>query len=140
MLKFALPFAALALAGCTAAASTSTQTASAATEPRVLQGRVVGSPIDCVTTRDIQDTDAVTDRVILFHMRNGTTYRNDLPDNCPNLSRQSTAFSHRTTGDRLCSIDTIDLFGTTQGISYGSCRLGKFAQYELPEGMTRNSR
>lgn len=139
MLKFALPMTTLALAACAAVASTSTQTASTATESRALQGRVVGEPTSCISTRDIQDTDAVSERVVLFHMRNGWVYRNDLRESCPRLLRKSSAFSYRSTVDRLCSTDTIQVFEPAQGVAYGGCRLGEFVRYELPEGMNRNS-
>jgi len=139
MLKFVLPVSALALAACAVVAGTSTQTASAAPESRALEGRAIGEPTDCITSRDIEDTDAVSDRVVLFHMRNGRTYRNDLPESCRQLTRKSSAFSYRTTVDRLCSIDVIRVFEPAQGIALGGCRLGKFVPYELPEGTNRNS-
>lgn len=139
MLKVVAPsLLLLALAACTTDAATQTPQLSEKAQ-QALQGRVTGTPVSCVSSRDIEDTDAITDRVVLFHMRGGRTYRNDLPYACPRLSRPSTAFSRRSTTDRLCDIDTIEVFDPASGISYGTCQLGKFAPYELPEGVNRNS-
>jgi hypothetical protein len=143
MHKFAsvaiLPAALVVLAACTAGAAGggSTQAAADTPIPRALEGKVVGKPISCIGNRDILDTDAVTDRVILFRLRGGRTYRNDLPQSCPRVSRPGTAIVHRSTIDRLCNVDTIDVVDPVSGINYGACQLGKFQPYELPEGAAR---
>ena len=140
MLKLALSAAALALAGCAVSADApARQAALSDAEQRALQGRIVGDPVSCITSRDIEDTDAVTDRVVLFHMRNGRTYRNDLPNSCPQLARDGSAFAYRTTISRLCSVDVIQVFEPGSRFVYGGCQLGKFVRYELPEGLTRYS-
>ena len=131
-----------ALAACTAGAtggSTETAAADAAT-PAALAGRVVGEPVSCLSNRDIRDTDAVTDRVILFHVRGGRTYRNDLPLACPRVSRPGTAIVHRSTVDRLCDVDTVEVVDPVSGISYGACQLGKFQPYELAAGRSGDAR
>lgn len=141
MFKLALTAAALALAGCAVyAAAPSRQDALSSAEQRALQeGRTVGSPVSCVTSRDIQDTDAISDRVVLFHMKNGRTYRNDLPHSCPQLTRNGSAFAYQTPSSQLCAIDIIQVSEPSTGFGYGACTLGKFTRYELPEGLNRNS-
>lgn len=140
MLKFILPAAALALAGCAIhAGAPARQAALSDVEQRALQGRSIGKPVSCITSRDIEDTDAVTDRVVLFHMKNGRTYRNDLPHSCPQLTRDSSAFAYSTPIGRLCAIDVIKVMEPASGFVYGGCRLGKFVRYELPEGVHRHS-
>jgi hypothetical protein len=140
MLKFVFPAAALALAGCAAdAGAPARQTVLSDVEQRALQGRTVGDPISCVTSREIDDTDAITDRVVLFHMKNGRTYRNDLPHSCPQLTRAGSAFAFRTSGSQLCAIDIIQVMEPTTRFAYGACALGKFTRYELPEGVSRDS-
>jgi hypothetical protein len=141
MFKLALTAAALALAGCAVyAAAPSRQDAVSSAEQRALQeGRTLGNPVSCVTSRDIQDTDAISDRVVLFHMKNGRTYRNDLPHSCPQLTRSGSAFAYQTPSSQLCAIDIIRVSEPTSGFGYGACTLGKFTRYELPEGLNRNS-
>jgi hypothetical protein len=137
MLKFVLP-AALSLAACAAYAQSSDHRLS---EKRqlALQGKAVGEPRSCITTRQIEDVNAVSDRVILFHLKNGRTYRNDLPDACPQATRSGSAFSYRTTGARLCAIDVVQIAEPASGFAYGGCQLGKFTRYELPKGLHSRS-
>lgn len=139
MLKLIIPAAALSLAACAAYAGASRQDAVSDAERRALEGKVIGEPQSCVTIRDIEDTDAITDRVVLFHMKNGRTYRNDLPNSCKKLTRDGSAFSFSTPMGSLCAIDVIQVVEPTTGFAYGGCQLGKFTRYELPEGLNRNS-
>jgi len=138
MLKVVAPALLLALAACTTDAASPRPQLSEA-QQRALAGRNVGEPVSCLSSRDILDSDAVTDRVVLFHVRGGRTYRSDLPQACPRLARPGTAFAHRSTVDRLCSIDLVQVFDPSTGFSYGSCQLGRFTPYELPEGVSRDS-
>ena len=139
MLKLIIPAAALSLAACAAYAGASRQEVVTAAEQRALEGKVIGEPRSCITSRDIEDTDAITDRVVLFHMKNGRTYRNDLPHACPQLTRSGSAFAYSTPTSQLCAIDIIQVTEPTTGFGYGACTLGKFTRYELPEGLNRNS-
>jgi hypothetical protein len=136
MLKFVLPAAALSLAACVAYAGSARGEAPNAAEQRALaEGRAIGEPQSCVTVRDIEDTDALTDRIVLFHMKNGRTYRNDLPNSCPQLTRDGSAFAFTTPIGRLCAIDVVQVAEPSTGFRYGGCQLGKFTQYELPRGL-----
>lgn len=136
MPKLIVLTALLTLAACVGASTVGEPNAK---EKLALQGRAIGEPVSCLTTRDIRDTDAITDRVLLFHLDNGRTYRNDLPHACPQLTRTGNAFSYRSTIGRLCAIDVIQVFDPTTGIGYGGCQLGKFQRYELPAGVNRSS-
>ena len=139
MLKFIIPAAALATA-CAAYAGASRQDAVSDAERRALEeGKVIGEPQSCVTIREIEDTDAITDRVVLFHMKNGRTYRNDLPNSCKQLTREGSAFAFTTPMGSLCAIDVIQVVEPTTGFAYGGCQLGKFTRYELPKGINRSS-
>lgn len=100
--------------------------------PPQLQGRVTGKPVSCVSITQIDDTDRVTDDVILFRMKGGRVYRNDLPIACPRLSRSGSAISYRVPTGSLCSGQIINVFDPSSGLGYGSCNLGRFTPYELP--------
>jgi hypothetical protein len=139
MLKFVMPAAALALVACAGSADPPQQSALSDVKQRALQGRVVGEPVSCLSSREIYDTDGITDRVVLFHLRNGRTYRNDLPSACPQIAREGTAFVSQTTITRLCALDIVQLYEPSSGFVYGGCALGKFVPYELPEGVNRAS-
>ena len=81
----------------------------------------------CIDTRRISNTRIVDKQNILFYMRGGDIYHNELRRSCFGL-RPGKTFSYRTSLSRLCSNDLITLldnFG--MGMSRGpSCAIGKF--------------
>ena len=82
---------------------------------------------DCINLRDIDRTRVVDEDTLLFYMRGGEVYRNDLPNRCPNLDFDQ-RFMYRVQQNRLCNTDIITViddigFGFTPG---ASCGLGKF--------------
>ena len=81
----------------------------------------------CINTRAIRDTDIVDERTILFEMRGGAHYVNYLRHDCRSLVREE-RFSYRTTGGRLCSVDTIRVLEDFGGFIHEgmSCGLGSF--------------
>jgi hypothetical protein len=92
-------------------------------------------PQDCVSVSLIDETDAVDDQNILFHMRNGDVYRNHLPRKCPGLERENRIAYKLEGSRRLCSINTITVLeegiggfgGNGLGFREGfTCRLGEF--------------
>lgn len=84
-------------------------------------------PVDCVTASRIERTQVIDERTILFYMRGGEIYRNQLSVNCRPLLREK-SFSYDLRTNRLCDIDVITVIehmGSTlrEGVS---CGLGKF--------------
>ena len=81
----------------------------------------------CIDTRRISNTRIVDKQNILFYMRGGEIYHNELPRSCFGL-RPGKTISYRTSLSRLCSnefITLLDSFG--MGMSRGpSCAIGKF--------------
>ncbi len=88
----------------------------------------------CVSLTAIARTRIVDDRTILFYMRDGTIYRNDLTHACPGLSREG-KFMYRVAAHQLCNVDTISVledygFAYVQG---PACGLGPFTPVSRPE-------
>ena len=81
----------------------------------------------CINTRNIRNTDILDARTILFRMRGGDYFVNYLRHDCRALVREE-RFSYRTTGGRLCQVDTIRVIEQFGGfIQEGmSCGLGAF--------------
>ena len=82
---------------------------------------------NCVDLMRIDRTEIVDNDTILFYMRNGDVYRNDLQHQCPALGFEE-RFMYRTALTQLCDIDVITVlndvgFGFMPG---ASCGLGKF--------------
>jgi hypothetical protein len=84
----------------------------------------------CISLTQLDRTDIIDDRNILFYMRGNTVYLNQLPNRCSGL-RMADRFSYRPTINRLCTVDTITPLhyggpgglGMTGGVS---CKLGYF--------------
>jgi hypothetical protein len=81
----------------------------------------------CVRLAAIDRTEVIDDRNILFYMKGGDIYRNELPHDCPGLAA-GRAFMYRTSLSQLCNVDIITVlrnigFGFSPG---ASCGLGMF--------------
>jgi hypothetical protein len=82
---------------------------------------------NCVDLMRIDRTEVVDNDTVLFYMRNGAVYRNELRHACPTLGFEE-RFMYRTTLTQLCDIDVITVL---QDVGFGflptaSCGLGKF--------------
>jgi hypothetical protein len=90
------------------------------------------TPVDCIITRNIDKTDIIDDRTILFYMKgkNKPIYRNYLPSKCPNLE-SSDRFGYAVTSSRLCKVDLIQALPRI-GIPI-PCRIGEFTPISADE-------
>jgi hypothetical protein len=81
----------------------------------------------CVRINDIDKIDIVDADTLVFRMRRGKVYRNELPHRCPGL-RSSDTLMYRSSVGQLCSVDVVTVledwgFGFAPG---ASCGLGMF--------------
>jgi hypothetical protein len=81
----------------------------------------------CINLREIDRTRVPNEDTILFYLRGGDVYRNNLPNRCPNLDFDE-RFMYRVTGNQLCDTDVITViddlgFGFLPG---ATCGLGEF--------------
>jgi len=74
----------------------------------------------CLNTRDIERTETPDDRTILYHMRDGKTWRNTLRRVCPML--RTSPYSQVLTSDMVCANQQIIHVALTGD----SCMLGDF--------------
>jgi hypothetical protein len=84
-------------------------------------------PQRCISLLNLDRTDVVDNRTILFHMRNGRIYLNHLSRECPGLEREQ-RFMYSPTSTQLCEVDAVTViekwgFGFTRGFT---CSLGEF--------------
>lgn len=112
-------------AGPVATATQATQAGQSSDIQAGLDAEVAGEPRDCIDTRQILQTDIVNNRTIVFRMRSGPDYRNDLPAACPLLDDRR-GITYRVYTGRLCRIDTVNVVDFTVGVDYGACGLGSF--------------
>ena len=86
----------------------------------------------CLNTRDIERTQVLNDRAILFHMRDGKIWRNDLRQACPMLS--VSPFIEKLTSDLVCANQQF-IHVTLTG---DDCSLGKFTEV-APQPLDRDA-
>ena len=79
----------------------------------------------CISTRDILDTQPQDDgKAILFHMRNGAVWRNDLQGACPDLHFDGFIWTVRNPDETVC-----EHMQSLRVLRSGEiCVLGKFTQ------------
>ena len=77
----------------------------------------------CFKTTDINDTHSPNDKTILFHLRDGSVWRNDLKGNCSGLTFYGFAYTLSGTNEVCGNLQSIRVLKT------GSvCVLGPFTQ------------
>jgi hypothetical protein len=80
----------------------------------------------CLNTREILRTNVVSDRSILFYMRDGRVWRNDLRTNCPML--KVSPYTEKLTSDLVCANQQF-IHLTLTG---DDCALGDFTEVATP--------
>lgn len=95
--------------------------------PQEMDGERNMEATHCVHIRSLEDIDIVDARNLVFRMRDGSVYRNHLPNACPGLRPRDTLM-YRSSAGQLCSVDIITVledrgFGFSPG---ASCGLGMF--------------
>lgn len=91
-----------------------------------------GPAVNCITIRNIRNTNVIDDQTIDFVMNGRQTYRNTLPNKCPQLGFER-AFGYSTSVPQLCSVDIITVLVQGGGLSRGaSCGLGPFVPIATP--------
>lgn len=102
---------------------------------KLLDGRVASAPKTCLPHYRADNMVVIDDNTILF--RDGrTVYRNDFQGGtCSRLGSGFYALLTRTSGGTgLCRGDIAEVVDTSSGMQVGSCVLGDFVPYTLPQG------
>ena len=84
----------------------------------------------CLQAYNIDHTEIKNDSLILFHMRDGSTYANNLPQRCSGLKVATNGFTYAPTDpatDELC--DNLGTFRVNDGTGTGPvCMFGPFTK------------
>ncbi|MEN2748477.1 hypothetical protein [Sphingomonas sp. T9W2] len=94
---------------------------------RIVEGRTVGKPVNCINLRDIRSSEIVPDLGIVYRMNNGTLMVNR-PEGAPILDRDDILVT-RTIGTQLCRIDIVNLVDRSSQMPSGSLALNDFVPY-----------
>lgn len=88
----------------------------------------------CLNVARIYRTETPDDSTILFHMRDGAVWKNELTNPCYGLRMQG-GFGFMSALDRVCDLDLIQILGPSRSV----CGLGRFEAYEPPLGPGANA-
>ena len=97
-----------------------------------LEGRVAGTPVNCISLRDIRSSEII-DRTAILYRTSGNRVFVNYPDGAAMLDRDDILVS-RTYGSQLCNIDIVQLVDRSSRFPSGSVGLGKFVPYVLAPG------
>jgi hypothetical protein len=124
--------AGLAAAGCTMNGPTDPEAArrGAAELDAALQGyEQAGTPVSCVSLRDLRGNRSAGDAIIFEGQTSGTLFVNRPPGGCPSLD-YGRALVTRTTTSQLCRGDIADVVDPVSHTNFGGCGLGDFVPYK----------
>lgn len=94
---------------------------------KMIEGRTAGKPTDCISLN--RDTPSTTiDHTAVVYQQGGTLYVNRFGGSCPALDGFSVLVT-RTTTDRLCRGDSVQIMTQPPAVLAGVCIFGDFTPY-----------
>ena len=94
---------------------------------QAVNGRVAGTPADCINLSDIDSTQIIDRTAIIYRMRNGTLFVNR-PSGAAFLNRGDILVTD-THSSRLCRVDIVRLVDSGSHMPSGTLGLGQFVPY-----------
>ncbi|WP_420138445.1 hypothetical protein [Sphingomonas sp.] len=95
---------------------------------KLLEGRVAGQPVNCISLGRLNSSSVTIPRTALAYRQGGTWYVNRFHDDCQQLN-DDTIVVTRTPTSRLCRGDIADLVRRPANIPAGSCIFDDFIPY-----------
>ena len=90
----------------------------------------------CLPIQSISTTRVIDRQHILFKMRSGPDYMNELPNKCPGPYK-SKAIMYKTSLSKVCDLDIVTVLDSIGGgyMPGASCGLGHFVPVEPPQNV-----
>lgn len=85
---------------------------------------------NCVPLIQIRNTDALSDKLILFRMNGGKYYLNEIEGGCNGLTDFNTYFTYATPQPHICKGEIVSVFKQNVDVQVGACSLGSFVKLE----------
>lgn len=98
---------------------------------KAIEGRVAGTPVDCIQQRDIRSAQII-DRTAIVYTVGSTVYVNR-PESGANFMDSNDIMVTDTHSPQLCSIDIVRLVDNGSRMMSGTIGLGKFVPYTKPK-------
>ena len=97
---------------------------------KLLEGRVAGEPQKCITLSSVSSSQIVDETAIVYRI--GSTLWVNRPDGGAESLDDDDILVIKTTGSRLCNIDTVELRDQGSRMYAGFVSLGDFVPYRRP--------
>ena len=94
-----------------------------------LNGKVAGTPVNCISDFNATNTIRVSDNILLYRVSGRMVYQNNLRSACSGLARDDDIIVSEQFGGQKCKGDIIRLVDRTSGMTGGVCSLGDFLPY-----------
>ena len=96
--------------------------------PAAGEAQIDRTPEECILLNRVARNTGVNDRQVVFAIRGGTYYRNDLDAACPQLTpgERNLVFHYRTRSAKITRLCDTDSFTVERQTSRAGCALGKF--------------
>lgn len=101
-----------------------------------LEGRVAGAPVDCINLRNIRGSTIIKDTAIVYDAGR-TIYVNRPRNGATSLDKWDIMVS-KPFGNRLCSIDVVELRDPASDMMTGLVFLGDFVPYRKVQSASAN--
>ncbi|WP_338426786.1 hypothetical protein [Sphingopyxis kveilinensis] len=96
---------------------------------KLLEGRVAGEPQNCIMLSSVTSSQIVDKTAIVYRI--GSTLWVNRPKNGAESLDDDDILVTKTTGNQLCSIDTVELRDSSSRTYAGFVSLGDFVPYKL---------
>lgn len=100
-----------------------------------LEGRVAGTPVDCINLRNIRGSSIIDDTAIVYNA-GSTIYVNRPRSGADGLSKWDIMVS-KPFNNRLCSVDVVELRDSSSRMMSGLVFLGEFVPYRKVQSASR---
>ena len=102
---------------------------------KMLEGRVAGKPVHCLSLASTRESTIIENRAIVYRS-GGKLYVNNLRGHANRLDDDDILVT-KTYGSQLCRNDAVHLVDRTSQIQHGFVILGDFVPYTRPKTASR---
>ena len=100
---------------------------------KMLEGRVAGKPVSCISTTNSRSSQIIDGTAVVYQSTGRTIYVNRPKIGADSLDNDDILVT-RIWGAQLCNLDQVTLVDRTSRFQHGFVSLGDFVPYTKPKG------
>ena len=100
---------------------------------RLLDGKVAGAPVSCLSTFNQNDMVVIDEQTIAFRQGSARVYVNHMQGSCNNLGGTYALVTKQIGNSGLCRGDIGEVVDLNNHFTVGSCVFGDFVPYAKPK-------